>query len=409
MHPALKILLILLTLAACGFVWLWGSIIIALTTRTEVAIPALTVFVIALPVLLFSRFKKPAALVMAAAFCIGVGYNGYHEWKMEQARKVPQMSAGDLDLDVYQPFAESNRLATPGQPATIALPAEGLPRLDGALALYPLYAAFVQAAYPPPANPASRPWESKYDRRDSSGLVAMNNTPEAYQRLIDGQTDIIFVAAPSDAQVQAAAAAGKEFKLTPIGKEAFVFFVHKDNPVDNLTVEQVKQIYSGSLKNWREVGGPDQKIRAFQRNENSGSQSTMQSIMGDTPLMKPPLEDRNQSMGGIVSVVADYRNYENALGFSFRYYTQTMLAEDQIKLLKINGIAPTRENIANNSYPFAREFYAVTTGNESPAARQFINWIRSPQGQELVDKTGYVPLDKADNSEAAASLPAENQ
>ncbi len=300
---------------------------------------------------------------MAAALLTGGGHYGFYAVKMYRAHSVPQMS-GNIDLNDYQPFSDHNLLATLDQPATLQIPLGQRPRLDGAIALYPLYAAFVQAAYPPPEDEYKMEY-SPY----SSDVVAMNNTPEAYWRLIEGKTDIIFVTNPSDEQVKAAAAVGKTFTLTPIGKEAFVFFVHRNNPVNNLTTEQVVKIYSGS-------------------------QSTLQKIMGNTPLMSPPREDRLASMGGIVNVVADYRNYENALGFSFRYYTQTMLKNNQIKLLDINGIAPTRENIANDSYPYTRRFYAVTTGSESPAAKQFIEWIQSQQGQELVEKTGYVGLGK---------------
>lgn len=150
MNLAVKILLIVLTLAACIFVGLWGTIFIAFTGRTEAALPTLAVFLLAVPFLLFSRFKKISALVMVVAALIGGGHYGYHAWQMAQAQKVPQVAAGDLDLQPYQPFSANNRLARLGAPATLTLAADQRPRLDGALALYPLYAAFVQAAYPPP-------------------------------------------------------------------------------------------------------------------------------------------------------------------------------------------------------------------------------------------------------------------
>jgi len=78
-------------------------------------------------------------------------------------------------------------------------------------------------------------------------------------------------ARPSKEQVEYAEECGTTFKYTQIGTEAFVFFVHKDNPIDSLTVEQIKGIYSGEITNWSEVGGDDEKIVAFQRNEGSGS------------------------------------------------------------------------------------------------------------------------------------------
>ncbi|MFD2879322.1 PstS family phosphate ABC transporter substrate-binding protein [Paenibacillus rhizoplanae] len=107
-------------------------------------------------------------------------------------------------------------------------------------------------------------------------LVLCTSTSEAYKRLIAGNADIIFAAAPSLAQTKQAKLAGRELKLTPIGREAFAFFVNKRNPVDSLSIDQIKDIYSGTVTNWKEVGGKKASIRAFQREENSGSQTKLQ-------------------------------------------------------------------------------------------------------------------------------------
>lgn len=217
----------------------------------------------------------------------------------------------------------------------------------------------------------------------------MTNTPHAYERLIADETDIVFVAGPSDAQGKTAATAGKTFKLTPIGKEAFVFFVNRQNSVNKLTTEQAVQIYSGRLKNWRETSGEDKPIRAFQRNENSGSQTAMQKIMGNPPLMTPPYEDRIQDMGGIVNGII------TIITIMRWFFPSIITPRPCCKTIRLDcctstGLPPHAENIANGSYPYTREFYPVTTGNESPAVRRFIEWIQSAQGKELLNKTGYV-------------------
>lgn len=264
--------------------------------------------------------------------------------------------------------------------------------MDGATALYPVYAAFVQAVYP----------EREYSLYESHdiGTVACTNTEVAYQRLIDRDVDVIFVAAPSQSQKNAAEAAGMELHLTPIGREAFVFFVNSRNPVEGLTVEQVKGIYSGEITNWNEVGGENQSIRAFQRVENSGSQSALQRLMGDTPIMAAEREDVVADMGGIISQVASYRNYKNSIGFSFRYYSTQMVENNQIRLLSLDGVPPTRETIRDGSYPLANEFYAVTAapiGQPAPESRDtrlaaLLDWILSPQGQWIIEETGYVAV-----------------
>lgn len=132
----------------------------------------------------------------------------------------------------------------------------------------------------------------------------------------------------------------------------------------------------------------------FQRPEGSGSQTMMLKVMGDVPLANPQQEEFQQSMGGIVNRVADYRNYGNSIGFSFRYYVEGMFKHDGVKLLKINGIEPTVENIQSGKYPLIGEMMIITAGSENPNVQKLTDWFLSPQGQELVEKVGYVPLKK---------------
>ena len=116
--------------------------------------------------------------------------------------------------------------------------------------------------------------------------------------------------------------------------------------------------------------------------------------------MEPETEDRIAGMGGIIEQVASYRNYKNAIGFSFRFYSTEMVQSGDIRLLSLNGVAPTRETIRDGSYPIASEFYAVTAapiGAPPPQAQDkdlgaFLDWILSPQGQAIVDQTGYVSV-----------------
>ncbi|MGB2579629.1 ABC-type phosphate transport system substrate-binding protein [Elusimicrobium simillimum] len=98
-------------------------------------------------------------------------------------------------------------------------------------------------------------------------------------------------------------------------------------------------------------------------------------------------------MGGIIKEVAEYRNFESAVGFSFRFFLTSMVADDKVKMLKINGVYPSETNVKNGVYPLSAEFYAVTTDKlANPNADKLINWILSPQGQELVRKSGYTPI-----------------
>lgn len=282
----------------------------------------------------------------------------------------------------YLPYAEGSLTASLEETSTLLLEKD-LPVLDGATALYPVYSAFAKAVYPADALPDSL----------SAGVLLCSSTSGAYKALVDRKADIIFVAGPSEPQLEYARSKGVTMKFTPIGKEGFVFFVNSKNSVENLTIEQIKGIYSGEITDWKELGGKKSKIRAFQRKEGSGSQTTLRKLMGDKPLMDAPQEDRVDLMRGIVEQVADYKNYTEAIGYSFRFYSTEMLKENRIRLLKVEGAEPDIHSIADGSYPLSSEFYAVTLdGLESPDTVRFLEWMLSEQGQELIGKTGYVPL-----------------
>ena len=292
----------------------------------------------------------------------------------------PVVQDGHVDISSYAPFGEFSQVVSLKEPSTLKIEND-LPIIDGATALYPVYAAFAQAVYP----------EKEYLQYDSE--VMSNRTGEAYENLVNGRADIIFVVAPSEQQLAMAKRLGKELKLTPIGKEAFVFFVNGKNPVQSLTVDEIKGIYSGDITNWKEVGGKKKDIRAFQRPQDSGSQTALQHFMGDLPIMDPPVEDIASLMGTIIDQVSDYKNYSNSIGYTFRYYSTAMTNNNRIRLLAVDGVEPTKDNIRSDEYPITNELYAVTAGSENPHVDELIVWILSEQGQEIVEKTGYVSID----------------
>jgi len=335
--------------------------------------------------------KRGKKYLRIGLLCVCLGCGVYAGMGMYRD-SLPTVDDRSLLLWEYQPFEEENKLVTLEEPAQFRLENLHSLWLDGATALYPVYAAFVQEAWPEPAG------EWGYSPHNST--VECSGTTRAYERLLNGEVNMIFVAGPSEAQKEMAAQAGKELHLTPIGREAFVFFVNSRNPVESLTVEQVQGIYTGEITNWRELGGKNQKIRPFQRDENSGSQTALQTLMAGLPLMEPEEEDRVAGMGGIIRSVASYRNYKNAIGFSFRYYATEMVQNGGIRLLALNGVEPTKETICDGSYPIASEFYAVTAAPIGEAAPQetnetmaaFLEWILSEQGQQIIEETGYVSL-----------------
>ncbi|WP_042357177.1 PstS family phosphate ABC transporter substrate-binding protein [Bacillus rubiinfantis] len=332
---------------------------------------------------------KPKQLVtFAVVFMLAVGTGSAVQWHRSKT-VLPSYGFeygggySSTDLTPYEVNNPDNKLPKLETKSsfTITKPTE-MPILDGAEAAFPVYSAFANTVY-----------ENVNKVMESREVVSFTNTIYAYERLLSGEIDIYFGAEPSKDQHELAKKAGKELVMTPIGKEAFVFFVNPKNPVDGLQVSEIQGVYSGKIRNWSDLDGANKRIIAFQRPKNSGSQTLLEKIMGNTPIMEPMKEEVPEGMGGIIEQVADYRNYENSLGFSFRFFATGMNPNPNIKLLAINGVEPTPENIASNKYPFTANLYAITLkDNEKKSIQPFLKWMQGPQGQEIIGKIGYIPI-----------------
>lgn len=287
-----------------------------------------------------------------------------------------------VDLEPYYVENPENKLAKLDAPASFVISdVSEMPVLDGAEATYPVYSAFANACYENIADIQQYAKSEEGEEKNAPKPIRFTNTIEAYKSLINGDVDIFFGSMPSPEQKQLAADAGKELVYTPIGKEAFVFFVSEDNPVDGLTSEQVRSIYSGKISNWRMVGGRNLPILAFQRPKNSGSQTRMEYFMGDVPLKEPLKFEFEISMVGVISSVASYQNKNTAIGYSFRYYATQMVFPDDsghMKFLSLDGVYPSPENIADSSYPLTGQLYAISLAdNDNEYVQPFLEFMTS--------------------------------
>ena len=330
-----------------------------------------------LPLIWLKKRKKFLIIwcICAAVYGTALGTNfGIIKYN----KSITVNTSPNIVIPAYLPFDEDSKIVKTDS-KTLKL-TENLPRIDGAAALFPVYSAFVNAVYP-------------NTTKLHDGIFEYNNTPDGYRLLAEKETDIFIGVYPSDEQRAYAEENQTTFEYTPIGTEAFVFFVHKDNPITNLTTEQIKDIYSGKITNWKDVGGKNEKIAAFQRNEGSGSQSMLKRFMGDTPIADAPTEMVNDLMAGIIEQVADYKSKTNSIGFSFRYYVEGIIKNPDIKMISIDGAAPTFENIRNGSYTILTPIYAVTyKENQNGNVDKLLEWILSDEGQYIINETGYVGI-----------------
>lgn len=256
---------------------------------------------------------------------------------------------------------------------------ETFPRIDASLAAQPLMDAFTK----------------NFTGKTTAELgIVYTNTDPAYTKLINNETDLIIASEPSAEELARAEESNVKLEVTKVVNEGFVFFVNKDNPVEKITFEQLRKIYTGEITNWKELGGNDAEIIAYQRPVNSGSQTALISLVmnGEKIKVPTPMESVELDMSGIVDYIADYQNGIDAIGFGFYYYANVMYKNDNLKYLAIDGVAPTYNTIQDGSYPILSAGYIVTRADETAEnVLQLKDAMLSKRGQLVASEAGYVP------------------
>lgn len=258
---------------------------------------------------------------------------------------------------------------------------ENFPRMDGSTSMVPLGQAIASVLL----------GES---REDASDLISFNRTTMSFHNLLDGWCDIVIAAEPSPEVFQMMRQAAFPYLMETIAKEALVFVINADNPVDSLTPQQLRDIYAGRITNWREVGGEDLPIAAFQRNPSAGSQVMMEKLVMDgTPMMPAPSTMIPSEMGQLIEAVRSYDHSANAIGYTVFYYASDMQMADGLKILRVNDVLPCAETIQAEQYPFLNGYYACIRADapQSSPQRILFDWLVSSQGQQLLRLEGYVP------------------
>jgi phosphate transport system substrate-binding protein len=259
---------------------------------------------------------------------------------------------------------------------------ENFPKMDGSTSTIPLGQAVASVLLGEP-------------REDVAGLARFNKTSQSFLNLMNGESDVLIVAEPSASVFKEMEEANFKYEMAPIATDALVFIVNASNPVDSLTTEQVQKIYTGEITNWKDVGGPDLKIEAFQRNETSGSQALMEKlVMKDLIMAAPPEGYTIAEMEGLITAVRNFDGSAQAIGYTVYYYADDMKMADGLKILSIDGVAPNDETIAAKEYPFLNPYFTVIAAKEpadSPA-RLLYGWLQTAEGQALVKREGYVPV-----------------
>ena len=257
-----------------------------------------------------------------------------------------------------------------------------LPKMDGSTSTIPLEAGIIAKLF-------------DISQENAEAGVVHSTTYGSFDNLLQGKCDVIFSTPISEQQRQQAVDAGLELVEKPIVYEGFVFVVNAKNPVDTLSQQQIKDIYSGKITNWKEVGGNDAEIIAYQRNKTSGSQNYMNEFMKNSNLMKPKTTFVPASMVGLMDAVANYDNAENAIGYSVYAYAADMYGNgNEIKFIKVDGVEPTKATMASREYPLLNYNYAIydKAKEATTTVDELTEWILTYDGQVAMVNAGYIPV-----------------
>ena len=264
------------------------------------------------------------------------------------------------------------------------LTVEDFPALDGSTACIPLMAQMLADT-------------TGMDLEEAQSIISVSTTAYAWESfgLYNTDTKMLVVYEAPDSVKEELEAANVQLEQKPIGVDALVFIVNEDNPVTDLTQQQLRDIYAGRITSWKDVGGADSPIVAFQRGVDSGSQTLFKKLLidkGDGQLMAAPTELAPADMGGLVDSIAEYNNSANAIGFSVYYYISEMYSKPGLRLLAVDGVTPSNHTIADQSYPLCNEFYAAIrqdSAADSPE-RKVYDWLSTDAGRACVEQSGYV-------------------
>jgi len=241
--------------------------------------------------------------------------------------------------------------------------------------------------------------EHKRLAADLLELSRSNGSHGAYVNLIDGKTNLIIDSRDiSRNELEYSNNKHVNIQTKPLAWDAMVFLVHPDNKVKSLTLEQIQDIYTGDITNWKEVGGDDVEIHPYMRDVDSGSQEKMETMVmkGKKMLDWPEMIGYNM-LSPYMSIMFD----PQGIGYSPYFFCESMVKDlYDVKVIAIDGVKPSQKAILKSvngesgGYPFYSQIYAAIRENEptKSISHQIYDWFESESARSIIDESGYIPL-----------------
>ena len=200
--------------------------------------------------------------------------------------------------------------------------------------------------------------------------------------LINGTTVVATASRSMKPEEKAKLPAGAAAVETAVARDGVAIYVNTANPVETLTVEQLKGIYLGDITNWKQLGGKDARIVLYSRENSSGTYVFVKEHV----LKNGDFAAEAQTLPGTAAVVNAVSKEKNGIGYGGGAYARG------VKELKVEGIAPTKEAVLSGKYPLSRPLFFYTKGAPAGEAKEFIDFCLSGAGQKIVSDVGYFPV-----------------
>ena len=263
-------------------------------------------------------------------------------------------------LEKFVPFYEGNIL--PRYDVNFRVTDNSL-KIEAASAFYPFAATIVQNIYDKDAF-----------SKDTLKLVS---TGESYKDIVEGKTDIVIATAPSDEQKELIENSKAELEFETLYLEPIIFFVNKENNIENLSIKQIQDIYYSDISNWKNFGEYDGTITTYQLEKNNGSQTSFETLVKNNKIGKNHVE--LHTMPEIIDRVALNKK---GIGYAFDSYYNKMYRNNNTKIINVDNI-----KYKDSNYPMLFEVYFIyRKDNTNENIRNIINWLKSEEGNELIKK-----------------------
>jgi phosphate transport system substrate-binding protein len=235
-------------------------------------------------------------------------------------------------------------------------------------------------------------WAEEYMKLNKGAVIQVTGggSGTGIAALINGQTDIAEASRPMkpEEKDQVKKNSGKDVIETPVALDGLAIYVNETNPLKEITIEQANAIYTGKTTNWKQLGGPDQEIIPYGRENNSGTYAYFKEHVLKNADFAPEI----QSMPGTAAVINAVAKDNKAIGYGGIAYAKGVKALGVKKDEKAPAVEPSMENVVSGKYPISRSLYFYTAGKPEGDVKKFVAWTLGAEGQKLCEEVGYYPL-----------------